>query len=377
MSQTPNPQLREVIYSRIAESNGCYLLVYSGPGEKLSFLSVFLKGMRTKVARKLLIDLGLRHYIDEFNVKGTTVIGSLSEIAQKDSFESFFPRYLGGEIEKLAGARRGGDGAAPVVIAVDMSSFSIEWRKSNEQEIYSFHKGMVDLIHSLRGVTAILLYDADSLSESLMSRLVSLHVTSDHPLNKFSNPKALKDESKVKADAGCLSPEIVALRGGILFFEPPSKSAAVLVPNTDAIKEVLPSDPLNAAHRDLAFENNYTAYERACPYFSSEVPSGCLLDPNVISAMSLRGRSFIEGHPCITAIDHSLLEEKPKKNEDRDGEGDPNHYDDDKATGFTTGINDTVRVEDCNSHVETWPKDNKGKGAPESGRMKNVYQTLG
>nr|MDO8099399.1 hypothetical protein [Candidatus Njordarchaeota archaeon] len=374
MSQTPDPQLREVIYSRIAELDGCYLLVYAGLGEKLSFLSVFLKGLKTKVAGKLLIDLGLRQYVDRFDAKGTALIGSLSEIAEKDSFESLFPKFVRSEIEKLTGAH---GGVAHVFIAIDLSSLFIERRKANEQDIYSVHKSILDLVHSLKGVTATLLYDADSLSESLMSKLVDLHGVSGSQLKRLSNPKALKDESKLKADAGYLSPGIVALSGGIMFFDPSSRSAAVLAPNTNAIKEMLPSDPLNSAHRDLAFENNYTAHEGACPYFSSEVRSGCLLDPHVMNAMRLRGRSFIEGHPCITATDHSLLEKKQNKNEDGGGEDISNQCDNGGTGVFTFGISDGVKAGDCTSRFENLLNNKKNKSARESEEIRRANPTIG
>jgi hypothetical protein len=335
MSQTPDPGLREIIYSQIAETYGSYLLIYSGSGEKLAFLSIFLKGLKTKAASKLLIDLGMQKYIDKFKVRGTTLIGSLSEIAEKGSLESFFPEFVRSEIEKLTKAR---GSSAHTVIAIDMSSLFTKEKEGLDQDIYSLHKNIVDLIRSLKNVTAILLHDVDSLSENLMFKLVGLHAISEQPLKRFSNPTAIKEEPKARADAGITSPQILALNGGIMFFDPPSRSAAALLLDTDTIKEVLPNDPLDAAHRNVAFENNYTAHEGACPYFSSEVPSGCKLDPNVMSAFRLRGRSFIEGHPCITAVDHSLIEEKQSKNTDGKRDSDSNRYGNGGANGFTFGI---------------------------------------
>lgn len=318
MSQPPDPQLREIIYNRMAESDECYLFVYSGEKEKLTLLSVLLKGLRNKTTRRLLIDLGAKQYVGNLNVKGTTLITNLSQITGKNSLKSCFLRFVHDEIEKLSGAR---GSVAHVLAAIDLSSLFVGGQASNEHDIYSIHKSMVYLAHSLKGVTAVLLYDADSLTESLMSKLADLHWDSDRPLKELKNPTNLKDISKLKANAPNPRLEIVSLGDRILLFDPP-QSAALLLPNTDAIKDVLPSDPLNITHRDLAFGNNYTAHEGACPYFSSKAQSGCLLDPNVVRTTRVKGRSFIEGHPCITSTDHSVLESKPEKTKETNGNGD-------------------------------------------------------
>jgi hypothetical protein len=191
---------------------------------------------------------------------------------------------------------------------------------------------MVYLAHSVKGLVMILLYDAESLTEELALKLVGLHLDSDLPLKRSGNTVIFQDLCEIKSDAVKPCPEIVSLRDHIKFFDPLSRSAALLLPSTDAVKDVLPSDPLNVTHRDLAFGNNYTSHEGACPYFSSKAPSGCLLDPNVVRTTRVQGRSFIEGHPCVTSTDHSLYEEKSEKTkeEDNSADGGSKHSEKDK-----------------------------------------------
>jgi hypothetical protein len=176
-----------------------------------------------------------------------------------------------------------------------------------------------------------------------MSKLIELHQPSRGSSSRFT-PKALKDEHQKRAKAGKCYSEIVASEGGIMLLDPPSDSVALLLPITKAIEEVLPNDPLNIAHRDLAFANNYTSHTGACPYFSPDVASGCLLDPKVISTTATRGRSFTEGRPCVTAVDHMICEEKQEKKEDDDSSGKQDRENRNGTLEFMCGLAGTQTV---------------------------------
>jgi hypothetical protein len=320
VSETLGLSLRETIYHRIAETDGCYLLIYSGAAEKLSFLSSLLKESNESETTRLLIDFRIPKFTEKFKVEGYLVVDNVPETHRGESQESYCLKKIRDEVTRFANRRVDSE---RILVVVDASPFLLDQQEASRDDALSFHKNFafhkdtVNIIHSVEGATAVLLYDANLLSEKFMSKLIELHQPSRGSSSKFT-PKALKDEIQKRAKAGKCYSEITVSEGGIILLDPPSDSVALLLPITKAIEEVLPNDPLNVAHRDVAFTNNYTSHMGACPYFSLDIASGCLLDPSVISTTETRGRSFTEGRPCITAVDHMICEEKQEKKEDDD-----------------------------------------------------------
>jgi hypothetical protein len=318
MIETFGPSLREAIYSKIAESGGTYLLIYSGLGEKLSFLSSLERESNDSDASRLVVDLSLKQFDKKINPKGSTIIDCLPEASRSETPESYCLKIVRDEVTRFTDNRVDFE---RLVVVVDPSSFSWEAQESPDggvlvfQKNLAFHNDLVSIINSAERVTAVLLYDANLLSAKLMSKLIEFHKFPGSSLCRLT-PEELRDESLRRVNAGKCYPQIVVSGGDIILIDPASESAALLVPITEDIKKVLPNDPLNIAHRDVAFANNYTSRAGACPYWSADVGSGCLLDPNVIHAVDTRGRSFIEGRPCVTAVDYMVFEERPEKKED-------------------------------------------------------------
>ncbi len=323
MSETLGLSLRETIYHRIAEIDGCYLLIYSGAAERLTFLSSLLREPRESDTTGLLIDFRIGQFAEKFKVEGYVIMDNVPETNRGAPVESYCLNKIRDEATKFAKRRVDSE---RILVVVDPSSFLLHPQETSQDDALSFHKNIafhkntVNIINSVEGATAILLYDANLLSEKLMAKLIELHQPSQGSFSRFT-PKALKEETHKRAKAGKCYLEIVSSEGGIMLLDPPSNSVGLLLPVTKAIEEVLPNDPLNIAHRDIAFTNNYTSHASACPYFSQDVASGCLLDPTVISTPEIRGRSFTEGRPCITSVDHMICEEKQEKREGDDSGG--------------------------------------------------------
>jgi hypothetical protein len=310
--------LRETIYHRIVETDGCYFLIYSGAAEKLKFLSSLLRESRESETTRLLIDFRIPQFAEKFKAEGYVVLDKVPETYRGESPDFYCLRKIRDEVTSFANRHIDSE---RILVVVDASSFFFERQEASQDDsLYfhrniAFHKDIVNMVNSVEGATAILLYDANLLGEKLTSKLIELHQPSRGSSSRFT-PKALKDEIQKRAEAGRCNPEIMISEASIMLLDPPSDSAALLLPLTKALEEVLPSDPLNIAHRDIAFTNNYTSHPGSCPYFSLEVASGCLLDPSVISTTQTRGRSFTEGRPCVTAIDHMICGEKQEKKED-------------------------------------------------------------
>jgi hypothetical protein len=335
--------LRQTIYHRIAETDGCYLLIYSGAAEKLTFLSSLLRQSGESETTRLLIDYGISQIAEKFRAEGYVVLDKVPETYRGESPGSYCLRKIRDEVTSFANMHTDSE---RILVVLDASSLFFERQEAIQDDSLSlhkniaFHKNTVNMINSVEGATAILMYDANLLNEKLMSKLIELHQPSRGFSSRFT-PKALKDETQKKVKAGRCNPEIMISETGIIFLDPPSDSAALLLPLTKAIEEVLPNDPLNIAHRDIAFTNNYTSHPGACPYFSLDVASGCLLDPSVISTTRTRGRSFIEGRPCVTAVDHMICGEKQEKKEDDECKGRQDRENRNGTLEFMCGLADT------------------------------------
>jgi hypothetical protein len=310
MSETNGLSLREAIYSRITESDGCYLLIYSGREEKLEFLSCVSRESN-ETTTKLLVDLNLKQQYRKLSVERLITIDSLPETSDRETSEAYCLRKVREEVAKLGinvDSRR-------IVVIVDASSFILDSEESRENENFSFHrrlafhKEILELVRSKRGISAVLLYDANLLSERLMTELIRLHQPPESSVTELTL-KTLKEESMKRLNAGKCYRGIVASEREVMLLDPASQSVALLTPMTEAIENVLPNDPLNMAHRDIAFQNGYTSHVGACPYRSSDVTSRCLLDPNVVHAVDTRGQSFVEGYPCVTAVDYMIYDGK-------------------------------------------------------------------
>ncbi|WXG44815.1 MAG: hypothetical protein WED04_12430 [Promethearchaeati archaeon SRVP18_Atabeyarchaeia-1] len=313
MSESIALSLREVIFKRVAESNGCYLLIYSGSVEKLSFLSSLFRRPKDDSVR-LLVDFDLGQYASGLASDGCIIVSGLSGKHVDESPESFCLNVIRRNIREYADTH--GE-LSRIIIVVDCSQISADVQEPLANGALSFHKELVDLIKSIDGATGVLMYNIDFLSDNLMSKLLKFH---GKPTDSESvaSLQSLKQDMRERSKNTDGAAEILVQDEGILFINPVTKSATFLAPCTDAIGDILPRDPLNIAHRDIAFANNYTAQEGACPYLSQDVPSQCLLDPRVVMVVNTRGRSFVQGLPCVTAIDHMILEEKPQKEEPKE-----------------------------------------------------------
>jgi hypothetical protein len=338
MSETLGLSLREAIYSRITESDGCYLLIYSGSGEKLAFLSYLCRESRNETLKRLLVDLSPKQLCRKMKAERLITIDSLPSTTDCETPESYCLREVRREVANL-----GGDGDSErLALIVDASSFILDRTESKKHEDLAFHKRLafhkeiVELAKSKRGISAVLLYDASFLTEKFMSELIKLHEPPESSTSGLT-PKKLKEESLKRISAGKCYRGIVASQLGVMLLDPVSQSVALLLPMTDAIQTVLPNDPLNIGHRDVAFANGYTSNVGACPYRSSDVTSGCLLDPNVVHAVDTRGQSFVEGYPCVTAVDHMIFDEKAEKNEDS---GSNSKMDETNRSGKLDCVND-------------------------------------
>jgi len=90
-----------------------------------------------------------------------------------------------------------------------------------------------------------------------------------------------------------------------LIFRPVDKTTRKITVNAKKL------DPLNKEDRILALLTDHTSSENACPYYSKEVPSKCLLDPTSRRAWDCEGKPFIKGFVCQYLLDH--IEKKKLK----------------------------------------------------------------
>jgi hypothetical protein len=295
--------LREAILDRIAESDGCYILIYSGSGERLSLISSLFDKPHDESSVRLLIDFNPNHYSVKQNFKGCVPVDNLSKKDVDESPKSFCLKILRKRVREFVDSRAQ---SSRIMVVVDCSPFVVDVQDPLTDSVLAFHKDLVDLIKSTGGGSGMLLYDVDSLSDKLVPKLLQFHRGSN-PAIETPSLQALKQELQKTTQTSGTS-GIIVRDEWILFLDPVAHSAALLMPVTRAVKDVLPRDPLSIADRDIAFANNYTSPEGACPYLSEDVQSQCLLDPKIVRALRTRGQSFVEGRPCVTAVDHMVLE---------------------------------------------------------------------
>ncbi|WXG47457.1 MAG: hypothetical protein WED05_12490 [Candidatus Atabeyarchaeum deiterrae] len=311
MSKGLNISLRELIYSRMAERDGCYLFLYSGLGEKLAFLNSFLKASRIEaLSNRLLIDADAEQYVKLLSISSYTLLNGSHAPNMEESGRSLYLNTIQREVSKL-------EGDARLSMAAELTSVPFLKESATDEDALSFHKEIISLICSARNVTSVLMYNTDSLSESVMFKLLESHQFSPTSLRVLGSPSKLKDEYQNVAKDGKCSPAIKSLRDGIVFLDPPSDSVALLVPNSDVVKGVLPKDPLDLLQGDIAFINSYTAHDGSCPHSCPSAQSGCLLDPNVIHAIRHLGKPFVEGHRCSVAADYALFDTRAEKKRGR------------------------------------------------------------
>jgi hypothetical protein len=314
MCETLGLSLREAIYSRITESDGCYLLIYSGKGEKLSLLSCLTKQSKMRIASKLIVDFSLRQLGEKLTGERLITVDGIPEARNMEAPESYCLSLVLEEVAKLNDNVDSGR----LLVIIDPSSFLFDHGESEGADTrafdknLAFHREIAEIAKSTKGISVIFLYDASLLDEETMSNLIRLY----EPLESSPGgptPEELKEEPIKRINAKQCYRVVVVSQQHVMLVDPASESVALLLPVTDAIESALPKDPLNIAHRDMAFTNNYTSRAHSCPYWSLSVGSGCLLDPNVVHAMDSQGRSFIEGYPCITAVDYMISDEKPEE----------------------------------------------------------------
>jgi hypothetical protein len=238
------------------------------------------------------------------NFKGCILADNLSKKDLDESPESFCLKILRKNIREFADSRVQ---SSRIMVVVDCSPFVVDVQEPLANGALAFHKDLVDLINSTGGGSGLLLYNVDSLSDKLVSKLLQFHRASNAAMETPSL-KVLKLELQKTTQTSAGTSEIIVRDEWILFLDPATHSAALLTPITKEVKDVLPRDPLSIADRDIAFANIYTSPEGACPYLSEDVRSQCLLDPKIVRALRTRGQSFVEGRPCVTAVDHMVLE---------------------------------------------------------------------
>jgi hypothetical protein len=338
MSESLGFSLREAIYSRIIETGGCYVLIYSGRGEKLAFLSCLNKGSSIRDARKLVVDFSLKRLGENLTGERLVTVQSFPEASEREAPESYCLRIVREEVAKSGNQEAD---SKRLALIVDPSSLfpgreECQEDKTSFDRRLAFHKDLAKIAESSKGVSVVLMYDASLLSDRLMSELMKVHQPLGGSMGDLS-PRKLKKESMKRINAGKCYREIVATQREVLLSDPASQSVALLFPMTDAIETVLPNDPLDVAHRDIAFANCYTAHVGACPYRSSSVASGCSLDPNVMRAVDTRGQSFLEGYPCASAIDYMVCDEKTEKKTDSTSDS---KSDEASGSGALESVND-------------------------------------
>jgi hypothetical protein len=165
-------------------------------------------------------------------------------------------------------------------------------------------------MRSTQGVTGVLLYDLESLTEKSVQYVLHSDMESKEMIRKV-DLQALRQELRGELAAATPMAEISVRDEWLLFTDPATNSSALLFPMSNAVKGALPQDPLNRVDRDVAFTNNYTSGKGTCPYLADDLRSGCVLDPNVVKVGGTSGRPFAKGRPCETATDHLVLEASP------------------------------------------------------------------
>jgi hypothetical protein len=312
-------------------------------GEKLSFLSCLNGEPRTKRATKLVVDFNLRRLNEKLKIKGSITIDRLPKTSEGETPETFCLKIVQ---EKVMRFNNTNTDSGRLVVVIDPSSLPFDRGESLDdgalafEKQVAFHKNIMDTINSAKGVTAVLLYDANVLREKLMTNLIKLHQPIGSSISGLT-PKKLHEESAKRINVGKCYREIMVSQHEVMLLDPASESGALLLPITKAIEEVLPNDPLNVTHRDVAFTNNYTSHAFACPYWSSEVESGCLLDPSIVPAIDTQGRSFIEGRPCVTAVDYMIFDEKQDKSVDCCNNSKPDEADRNGTVEYADGSSET------------------------------------
>jgi hypothetical protein len=316
MSKQFNLSLREAIFGKMSKSDGCYVMIYSGAGERLTFISSLFNRLRDHSELRLLLDFNMSKYASILNRKDSVLIDSFGRNPVDDSMESFFLRAIR---ENLRGFAERSSKPDRIIVIVECSSFLRATKDPVAERAIAFHKDFSGLINSVKGATGVLLYDIDVLTDRLAATLLRLHIRSEETKEE-PILQALKREFHEGSRSVGAFPEIVVRDEGLVFTDPATNSAALLLPLSEAIKEVLPRDPLSVVDRDIAFANNYTAGEGACPYLADDVRSRCVLDPNVVKVQGTSGRPFIMGRSCVTAVDHMVIEAKSPEEENS------NHY---------------------------------------------------
>jgi hypothetical protein len=297
--------LRSRIFSHLRDSDGAYVIIYSGTGEKLVFLSCMFGAEDSSLAR-ILLDLNINKYSSLINRNRSVLIDCASKRVTNDSLESSACKELRQSLMDLSKDHR--FCSSRVLVVADCSSFLCDTRGHLDESSIAFHEDSLNLIRSTQGVTGVLLYNLDSLTEESVRHMLQLHIGSREITEKFSLLTIRQELQKGLENTS--TAEILVRGHWLLFTDPATSSAALLLPLSSAVKEVLPCDPLNQRDRDIAFANNFTAGEGTCPYLADDVRSQCILDPNVVKIEKTIGRPFAKGRPCETATDYLVLEEK-------------------------------------------------------------------
>jgi hypothetical protein len=306
MTERMSLSLRKAIFSKIAKSDGAYVMIYSGAGEKLTFIS-FLLDREDDSGARLLLDFSLNENEVLTNQRDFTLIDSMSRKLAGKSPESFSLEVIRQKLRHFANCRQEPE---RIIIVVDCSSFlnGVERHLPTPRAV-KFHKSFLDMINSMEGVTGVLLYNLQTLTADSVSLLLQPHMTTKEAIEKLTL-EDMEVEFDRRLRSGIESSEMVMHNEGLFFTDPATNSAALILPVSEEVKEVLPNDPLDVRHRDIAFSNNYTAGDGTCPYLVNDVSSQCILDPNAVKVGGTSGRPFAMGRPCETATDHMVIDAK-------------------------------------------------------------------